>query len=119
DVGHVLQPEIVEGQIVGAVVQGLGQVFGERLHYDERGQLLSGSLMDYSLPRAGAFAAPATIQHEVPCRTNPLGVKGAGESGVTGALPAAVNALHDALALRGVAHLDLPFTAERIWRALN
>ncbi|MBL8379178.1 MAG: xanthine dehydrogenase family protein molybdopterin-binding subunit [Burkholderiales bacterium] len=118
DVGRILQPEIVEGQIIGALAQGLGQVFGERLHYDARGQLLSGSLMDYPLPRAGCLPRPTTLTHEVPCRTNPLGVKGAGESGVTGALPATVNALLDALAQRGVDHLDLPFTPGRIWRAL-
>jgi len=88
------------------------------LQYDARGQLLSGSLMDYPLPRAGCLPRPTTLTHEVPCRTNPLGVKGAGESGVTGALPATVNALLDALAQRGVAHLDLPFTPGRIWRAL-
>ena len=119
DVGTVVHATIVEGQIHGGVAQGLGQVLGEHVVYDERGQLLTGSFMDYPLPRADDLPELRVAHHEVPCATNPLGVKGAGESGVAGALPSAVNAILDALAPRGITHLDLPLTAPRIWHALN
>jgi carbon-monoxide dehydrogenase large subunit len=119
DVGRVAHPVIVEGQIHGGVAQGLGQVLGEQVVYDEAGQLLTASFMDYMLPRAEDLPDLRVGHHEVPCTTNPLGVKGAGESGVAGSLPSAVNAVLDALASRGVTHLDLPMTPARVWAALQ
>jgi carbon-monoxide dehydrogenase large subunit len=119
DVGVILNATIVEGQIIGGVAQGLGQVFGERLHYDADGQLLNASFLDYPMPHAGLLPAPAIDHHVVPCRNNPLGVKGAGESGVTGALPSTISAILDALAARGVKRMDMPFTPARVWEALN
>jgi carbon-monoxide dehydrogenase large subunit len=101
------------------VVQGLGQVLGEVLHYDSEGQLLTASYMDYPMPRADQVPRLVLDHHVVPCTTHPLGVKGAGESGVAGAWPAAVSALLDALRPAGVRKLDLPFTSERIWAALQ
>ena len=119
DVGRILHVPIVEGQIHGGVAQGLAQVLGEQVVYDERGQLLTASLMDYPLPRADNLPWIATGHHVAPCTTNPLGVKGAGESGVAGSLPSAVNAVLDALGTRGVRHLDLPMTPARVWAALQ
>lgn len=119
DVGVVLNPPVVEGQVLGGVAQGLGQVLGERLHYDAQGQLINASFMDYPILRADQLP-PITLGHvEVPCRNNPLGVKGAGESGVAGSLPSSVNAILHALSFRGVHELDMPFTGERVWTALN
>jgi carbon-monoxide dehydrogenase large subunit len=119
DVGRVVHETIVEGQIHGGIAQGLGQVLGEHVIYDEQGQLLTASFMDYMLPRAADLPALRVGHHEVPCTTNPLGVKGAGESGVAGALPSAVNAVLDALAGRGVTALDLPMSPARVWAALR
>ena len=119
DVGNVVHPTIVAGQIHGGVAQGLGQVLGEGVVYDERGQLLTASFMDYMIPRADDMPDLRVGHHGVPCTTNPLGVKGAGESGVAGALPSAVNAVLDALASRGVRRLDLPMTPARVWAALR
>ena len=119
DVGHVVHPTIVEGQIHGGVAQGLGQVLGEHLVYGEDGQLLTASFMDYAVPRADDLPMLALGHHVAPCTTNPLGAKGAGESGVAGSLPAAVNAILDALASRGVRHLDMPMTPQRVWQALQ
>ncbi len=119
DVGHIVHETIVEGQIHGGIAQGLGQVLGEHIVYDEHGQLLTASFMDYMLPRADDLPTLRVAHHEVPCTTNPLGVKGAGESGVAGALPSAVNAVLDALASRGVHALDLPMSPARVWAALQ
>ena len=119
DVGTVVHETIVEGQIHGGVAQGLGQVLGEAVVYGEGGQLLTASFMDYMIPRADDLPALRVGHHGVPCTTNPLGVKGAGESGVAGSLPSAVNAVLDALARRGVSHLDLPMTPARVWAALR
>ena len=119
DVGVMLSPTLVEGQIMGGVVQALGQIMGEMLHYDDKGQLLTGSYMDYPMPRADQIPLMVLAHHSVPCTTHPLGVKGAGESGVAGAWPAAVSALLDALRPAGVKQMDLPFTANRIWLALK
>jgi carbon-monoxide dehydrogenase large subunit len=119
DVGNVLHETIVEGQIHGGVAQGLGQVLGERVVYGTDGQLLTASFMDYVMPRADDLPPLAVHHHVVPCTTNPLGAKGAGESGVAGSLPSAVNAVLDALASRNVAQLDLPMTPARIWSALQ
>jgi carbon-monoxide dehydrogenase large subunit len=119
DVGRLAHPVIVEGQIHGGVAQGLGQVLGEQVVYGETGQLLTASFMDYLMPRAADLPALRVGHHVVPCTTNPLGVKGAGESGVAGALPSAISAVLDALAARGVTHLDLPMTPARVWAALS
>ena len=119
DVGTIMHAPIVEGQVHGGIAQGLGQVLGEQVVYDERGQLLTASFMDYMLPRAADLPALQVSHHSVPCATNPLGVKGAGESGVAGSLPSAVNAVLDALEGHGVHHLDLPMTAHRVWAALQ
>ena len=119
DVGRIVHETIVEGQIHGGIAQGLGQVLGEHVVYDEHGQLLTASFMDYMLPRADDLPALRVGHHGVPCTTNPLGVKGAGESGVAGALPSAVNAVLDALAGRGVRELDMPMSPVRVWAALH
>ena len=119
DVGVMLNPAVIEGQIMGGVAQGLGQVLGERLHYDDQGQLLNASFMDYPLPRADTVPHMTIAHHSVACTTNPLGVKGAGESGVAGSLPAAVNAILHALSYAGVSSLDMPFTSQRVWQALR
>jgi len=119
DVGRIVHEAIVEGQIHGGIAQGLGQVLGEHVVYDEHGQLLTASFMDYMLPRADDLPALRVGHHGIPCTTNPLGVKGAGESGVAGALPSAVNAVLDALAGRGVRELDMPMSPARVWAALH
>jgi len=119
DVGRVLHKTIVEGQIHGGVAQGLGQVLGEQVLYGEDGQLLTASFMDYVMPRADDLPSLRLGHHVVPCTTNPLGVKGAGESGVAGSLPAGMSAILDALGERGVTHLDLPASPARVWRALR
>lgn len=118
DVGNVLHEPIVEGQIHGGIAQGLGQVLGECVVYGEDGQLLTASFLDYVMPRADDLPPLRVAHHSVPCTTNPLGAKGAGESGVAGALPSAINAVLDALASRGVRHLDLPMSPARVWAAL-
>ncbi len=116
DVGTVMHETIVEGQIHGGIAQGLGQVLGEQVVYGDDGQLLTASFMDYPLPRADDLPQLKVEHHSVPCTTNPLGVKGAGESGVAGALPSGMNAVLDALAS---IELDLPFTPRRVWEALR
>src|SRR5438876_1021161 len=119
DVGRIVNPMLVKGQIHGGVVQGLGQGLCEALVYDETGQLLAGSFMDYAMPRADDVPAFEVDSYEVPTRVNPLGAKGVGEAGTVGALPALMNAVNDALAALGVRHLDMPVTAERVWRAIR
>jgi carbon-monoxide dehydrogenase large subunit len=120
DVGTVINPATLEGQIHGGVAQGLGQVLMEEVAYDpESGQLLTGSFMDYCLPRADNFAAIEVLSRPVPTRLNPLGAKGAGEAGTVGALPAVMNAVLDALAPLGVTDLDMPATSEKVWRAIR
>jgi carbon-monoxide dehydrogenase large subunit len=117
DCGNVLDATIVEGQIHGGVVQGLGQALTEDTIYDAAGQLVSGSFMDYALPRADLMP-DMTVEHRpAACRTNPLGVKGTGEAGTTAAPPAVINAILDALPKS--ATLDMPATPERIWKALQ
>jgi carbon-monoxide dehydrogenase large subunit len=120
DVGTVINPLILEGQIVGGVAQGLGQALGEYALYDrDGGQLVTASFMDYPMPRA-EWLPPIDFRYrEVPSPRNPLGVKGAGEAGTVGAAPALVNAVLDALAPRGIDHLDMPLTPLRIWQSLN
>jgi carbon-monoxide dehydrogenase large subunit len=120
DVGKAVNPMIVRGQVHGGVAQGLGQALLERTAYDpQSGQLLSGSFMDYAVPRADDLPDIEVDLIEVPCGTNPLGVKGAGEAGAVGSPPAVMNALLNALAERGVVHLDMPATPERVWAALH
>src|SRR5437868_9479044 len=119
DVGRIVNPMLVKGQIHGGVVQGLGQGLFEPLVYDESGQLLAGSFMDYAMPRADDVPSFEVDSVEVPTRVNPLGAKGVGEAGTVGALPALMNAVNDALAPLGIRHLDMPVTAERVWRAIR
>ena len=119
DVGTVIHETIVDGQTHGGIAQGLGQVLGEHLRYGEDGQLLNASFMDYVMPRADSMPNMTTALYSVPCTSNPLGVKGAGESGVAGSLPSAMNAIVDALATAGVQHIDLPASPARIWEVLR
>jgi carbon-monoxide dehydrogenase large subunit len=119
DVGNIVHETVVDGQTHGGIAQGLGQVLGEHVRYGEDGQLLNASLMDYAMPRAAGMPVMSTAHHSVPCTTNPLGVKGAGESGVAGALPSAMNAVIDALAQKGIDHFDLPASPQRIWNVLQ
>ncbi|MCW5771138.1 MAG: xanthine dehydrogenase family protein molybdopterin-binding subunit [Rhodospirillaceae bacterium] len=120
DVGRVVNPLLVHGQAHGGIAQGIGQALMERVAYDpDSAQLLSGSLMDYALPRASDVPFFAIDTYEVLCPTNPIGVKGAGEGGATGAPPAVMNALADALAGAGVTRIDMPASPEVIWRALR
>lgn len=119
DMGTLINPMIVEGQLRGGVVQGLGQCLLEQAQYDENGQLLSGSFMDYAMPRAAHVPSMPFVSMPVPTKSNPLGVKGCGEAGTSGGLPAIANAINDALAPFGVRHLDLPATPEKVWRAIR
>jgi carbon-monoxide dehydrogenase large subunit len=119
DVGTVINPLMLKGQIHGGIAQGVGQILMEDIRYDESGQLLTGSFMDYCMPRADDLSFMAVDSNPVPTATNPLGVKGAGEAGNVGALPAVANALVDALSVYGIRHIGMPATPERIWRALR
>ena len=118
DFGRTVNPMIVLGQVHGGVAQGLGQALLERTSYDADGQLLSGSFMDYALPRADDLPDIEVDLLEVPSASNPLGVKGAGEAGSVGSPPALINAIIDALAGDGVTHIDMPATPENVWQAL-
>ena len=119
DIGTVINPLIAHGQMHGGVAQGVGQALLENVVYDrETGQLLSGSFLDYAMPRASDLPSIRTeFDQSLPTRFNRLGAKGVGESGTHGAMPAVVNAVIDALAEYGVVHIDMPLTAETIWRA--
>ena len=117
DVGEQINPKIVEGQIHGGIGQGLGQAMLENAVYDDNGQLLSGSLQDYALPKAHHMPEVETDETVTPCPHNPLGVKGVGEAGTIAAPPAIVNAVVDALSPFGVSHVDMPVTPETVWRA--
>lgn len=119
DVGKVINPLIVEGQMVGGVAQGVGQALWEHGVYDESGQLLSGSMMDYTMPRADGFPTINTGRIETPSPHNPLGVKGAGEMGTIASTITVANAVMDALAPLGIRHLDMPLTAEKLWQAVQ
>ncbi len=119
DVGTVLNPLLLKGQIHGGVAQGAGQAVMERAVYDADGQALAASFMDYAMPRADDFCLFEVKSNPVPTRQNPLGVKGAGEAGTVGALPAVMNAVEDALEKAGVRVLEMPATPERVWRALQ
>jgi carbon-monoxide dehydrogenase large subunit len=120
DVGRMINPLLVKGQIHGGIVQGLGQALFEHLVYDAAtGQLLTGSFMDYTMPRADDMPLFDVESYEVPTKVNPLGAKGVGEAGTVGALPALMNAVNDALVPFGVRHLDMPVTPERVWQAMH
>ncbi|MCS6853987.1 MAG: xanthine dehydrogenase family protein molybdopterin-binding subunit [Elioraea sp.] len=119
DFGTVVNPLIVAGQVQGGVAQGIGQALFERVVYDSDGQLVTGSFMDYALPRAADVPPISIAHHPVPARTNRLGAKGCGEAGCAGSLPAVMNAVLDALRPLGVARLDMPATPERVWRAIR
>jgi carbon-monoxide dehydrogenase large subunit len=116
DFGRAMNPKLLEGQVQGGTVQGVGQALLEHAVYDAQGQLLTGSFMDYTLPRADDLPAIDCGFHHVPCTTNPLGVKGAGEAGAVGAPAAVVNAVVNAL---GVRHVDMPLTPEKLWRVAS
>ena len=120
DVGVVVNPLTLKGQIHGGVVQGLGQVMMEDLVYDEQnGQLLTGSFMDYAMPRAEDFCLFEVAANEIPTQTNPIGAKGAGEAGTVGSIACAMNAIMDALKPLGIRHIDLPATPQKLWRAIE
>lgn len=119
DFGTIVNPMLTRGQIQGGIVQGIGQALYENMVYDEEGQLLSGSFMDYTMPRADGVPLIQVAFVEVPATTNPLGAKGCGEAGATGAPPTVMNALLDALAPLGVTHLDMPATPQVVWQAIE
>ena len=119
DVGVTVNPLLLKGQVHGGIAQGVGQALGERMVYDGNGQLLSGSFMDYQMPRAEDFPAIAVGSHDVPTKSNPLGVKGAGEAGCVGALPVVMNAVNDALLPLGIRHFEMPATPARVWQAIR
>jgi carbon-monoxide dehydrogenase large subunit len=120
DFGTIVNPLMVEGQIHGGVVQGMGQCFMESARYDESGQLLTGSFMDYALPRAEDFPAPFPWKsHPVPATTNPLGAKGCGEAGCAGSMTSVMNAVVDALSELGITRFDMPASPPRVWRAIQ
>ena len=120
DVGTVINHEIVAGQLHGGVAMGAGQILGEHIVYDRAtGQLLTGSFMDYCMPRAGLVKGIKGEEHPTPSKVSPLGVKGVGESGCTGSLPAVANAVMDALRPLGIGHLDMPLTSAKIWHAID
>jgi carbon-monoxide dehydrogenase large subunit len=119
DVGTVMNPMLLQGQIVGGVAQGVGQILMEDIHFDPEGQLMSGSFMDYAMPRAADLSPVEVKSNPVPTKQNPLGTKGAGEAGCVGAMPAVSSAIADALSVLGVTHVEMPCTSERVWRAIK
>ncbi len=119
DVGNVINPMIVDGQLHGGIAQGVAQALWENAEYDENGQLLTGSLLEYAVPRADLLPSIETDRTVTPSPVNPMGVKGVGEAGTIAATAATANAVNDALAAFGIMHLDLPLTPARIWRAIR
>jgi aerobic carbon-monoxide dehydrogenase large subunit len=119
DCGRILNPLIVDGQVHGGVAQGLGQALWEEVVYDDNGQLLTGELMDYAVPRAAMMPWIESSHTVTPSPVNPLGVKGVGEAGTIGASPAVVNSVVDALSHLGVRHIDMPLTPEKIWKLVS
>jgi carbon-monoxide dehydrogenase large subunit len=119
DFGTVLNPLLLHGQVHGGIAQGVGQALMEDIHFDGAGQLVTASFMDYAMPHAQDLCGMEVESNPVPTKTNPLGVKGAGEAGCVGALPAVANALVDALSEFGVKHIEMPATPERIWQAMR
>jgi carbon-monoxide dehydrogenase large subunit len=119
DCGNVINPMLVEGQVHGGIAQGIAQALYEEVVYDENGQLLSGSLMDYAVPKAAMVPFMELDKTVTPTPVNPLGAKGVGEAGTIGSTPAVVNAVLDALAPLGVKHIDMPLRPEKIWKAIQ
>jgi aerobic carbon-monoxide dehydrogenase large subunit len=119
DCGRVMNHALLEGQLHGGIVQGLGQAMGEQAVYDDAGQLLTASFMDYYMPRATGQPPMTLHDHPVLSPNNPLGVKGAGEAGTTGAVPTVSNAVLDALRPLGIHHLEFPFSPSRVWAAIR
>jgi carbon-monoxide dehydrogenase large subunit len=119
DFGTIINPMLVDGQLHGGVAQGIGQCLLEHVVYDEQGQLLSGSFMDYAMPRAYNTPDFDVLNHPVPATTNPLGVKGCGEAGCAGSLTSIMNAVVDALSVYGIKHIDMPATPARVWKAIQ
>ena len=119
DCGNVINHVLAEGQVHGGIMQGLGQVMGEVCVYNDEGQLLTGSFMDYCMPRASDIKGLALYDRPVPAPGNPLGAKGVGEAGTTGSVPTLANAVIDALRPLGINALDLPYTPGRVWKAIN
>ena len=119
DVGTVVNPLLLDGQILGGIAQGVGQALDETIIYDADGQILTGSFQDYAMPRASDMPDVHIESHPVPTKTNPLGVKGAGEAGTVGALPAVMSAVRDALFSVGVTSFDMPATPSRLWQAIS
>ena len=119
DAGTIINPLLAEGQLHGSLAQGLGEALMEQIVYDERGQLLTGTLMDYAVPRADDVPAVTIEKMHTPSPRNPLGAKGLGEAGCIAIPPALVNAAVDALTPFGVRHLDMPLTPEKLWRAMG
>ncbi len=119
DFGTIVNPMLVAGQLHGGVAQGIGQALMECVSYDASGQPITGSFMDYAMPRAGDIPVMAVGDHPVPAKSNPLGTKGCGEAGCAGSLSTIVNAVVNALSEFGIAHIDMPLTPERVWRAIQ
>jgi carbon-monoxide dehydrogenase large subunit len=119
DFGTIINPMLVEGQIHGGLVQGIGQALMEHTVYGDNGQLLTGSYMDYAMPRAVDAPGFVAVNHPVPAKSNPLGTKGCGEAGCAGALVSVMNAVIDALSEYGINHIDMPATPERVWSAIQ
>ena len=119
DVGRVINPMIVEGQVHGGLAQGIGQALLETCVYDDKGQLRSGSYMDYTMPRADDLPSFGVATQITLCTHNPLGVKGVGEVGAIGSPPAVINAVIDALKETGVRHIDMPATPQKVWSLIN
>jgi carbon-monoxide dehydrogenase large subunit len=119
DFGTIVNPMIVAGQLHGGVAQGIGQALMEEVSYDAGGQPITGSFMDYALPRAEDIPTMAVGDHPSPARSNPLGTKGCGEAGCAGSLATVVNAVVDALSEYGIKHINMPLTPERVWRAIQ
>jgi len=119
DFGTVVNPVIVAGQLHGGVAQGIGQALMEEVNYDSSGQPITGSFMDYALPRAEDVPAMGIGDHPSPAKTNPLGTKGCGEAGCAGSLCVIVNAVLDALSECGITEINMPLTPEKVWRAIR
>jgi carbon-monoxide dehydrogenase large subunit len=119
DCGRIINPLIVDGQVHGGVAQGLGQALWEQAVYDDNGQLMTGELTDYAIPKAMSMPWIESSHTETPSPVNPLGVKGVGEAGTIGCSPAVVNSVVDALSVLGVRHIDMPLTPEKIWKLIQ
>src|SRR5262249_55475119 len=119
DVGKKINPLIVDGQLHGGIAQGVGQALWEEAVYDESGQLLSGTLLDYAIPRASWLPNIELDETVTPSPVNPIGVKGVGEAGAIASTAAVANAVVDALSTLGIRHLDMPFTSQKLWHAMR